>query len=523
MHKIEELRSYYEANKDSPWGDWLEFEQVFDKPGKQGLVGILKSRVDGNRYVFKISQYINYLVQHESVVMGGLNSISSYCPHYCKYIGNIMCDVDPSVRKVGNPFLTDGIKYTIKKEVLLCEYIEKSYKLYNYIRSDKIPEEVIYSTIKQVLLAIIIAQSRKRFTHYDLHSNNIMMRKCNKDLVFLYVLDDDNQFCVPTHGYYPVIIDFGFSYIEDMDDGPLWPSMAHTDAGFMSDRFDWVADPKLFLVTVSGELKDKRPSRKSRKLRRVVRNIFYPLKIDWSAGWDDVEKKGASDYITQMLRGYSKVSRLFKEYEHYCIDLLQSLVITPIQEEDYSQIHVSYGAFIKEWLKIENQIESPFYNLYILKCMVDAARHVRAAYNDPLTTKGAVSTFRSKVLETLDHVAKFCNVKDIHYERLLCSLLVLARCIEGVLYDVISARMVEKGREYDRLPLQSSEQIYGAVEANIPDEYIYTEKTSVCIIDSRSGGKTDLYTIPKEKLTQINDLQPMARGIYLWDLIQTLA
>ena len=32
-----------------------------------------------------------------------------------------------------------------------------------------------------------------------------------------------------------------------------------------------------------------------------------------------------------------------------------------------------------------------------------------------------------------------------------------------------------------------------------------------------------LKAIPKEKLTEINDLQPMARGIYLWDLIQTLA
>ena len=25
-------------------------------------------------------------------------------------------------------------------------------------------------------------------------------------------MDNDNQFCVPTFGYYPVIIDFGFSY-----------------------------------------------------------------------------------------------------------------------------------------------------------------------------------------------------------------------------------------------------------------------------------------------------------------------
>jgi hypothetical protein len=347
-----------------------------------------------------------------------------------------------------------------------------------------------------------------------------MMKKCNKDLVFLYVIDDNNQFCVPTNGYYPVIIDFGFAYIEDIEDGPLWPSMAHTDAGFMSDRFDWVADPKLFLVTVSNELKNRRSTKKSCKLRRVVKNIFYPLRIDWHAGWDNVEERGASDYITQMLAGYSKVSRLFKDYEHYCIDILQSLVITPIQEEDYSDIHVSYGAFIKEWIKIENQIESSFYNLYILKCIVDSARHVRAAYNDPETSKEAVSTFRSKILKTVDHVAKFCNIKDIHYERLLCSLIVLARCIEGILYDIITSRMIEKNKEYDRLPLKSIEQIYGTIETNINDNYVYNSNTTVCIIDSREVGRNNLYTIPKDKLTEINSIRAISRGTYIWDLIK---
>jgi len=520
MFNLDKLRACYESNKSTPWQDWLDFDCVFEKPGKQGLVGLLRSKTDKTKYVFKISQYINYLVQHESVVMGSLNSVSSYCPHFCRYIGSIMCDVDPAVRKTGNPFDTEGVKYTIQKELLLCEHISNSYKMYNYIRSvDKIHEDVMYSTIKQVLMAILIAQNQKRFTHYDLHSNNVMMKKCNKDLVFLYVIDDENQFCVPTHGHYPVIIDFGFSYIEDMDDGPLWPSMAHTDAGFMSDRFDWVADPKLFLVTVSGELKEKRPSSRSRKLRRVVRNMFYPLKIDWNSGWDDVEKKGASDYVTQMLRGYSKMSKTFNDYEHYCIDILQTLVITPLEEQNYSNIHVSYSSFIKEWSKIEDQIESPFYNLYILKCMVDSARYVRSAYSDPQTEKDAVVTFRAQILATVDHVAKFCHIKNIHYEKLLCSLLVLSKNIEGVLYDVITSRMSEKNREYAKLPLQSTEQIYGAIEVNIPDNYVYNEKTSVCIVDCRSG-TTDLYTIPVEELSHINKIQAMARGTYIWDLIK---
>ena len=174
-----ELCTYFEDNKDKPWQDWLDFERTLDKSGKQGLVGILKSKKKPtNFYFFKISQYLNYLVQHESTVMMGLNEISLYCPHFCKAIGSIICEVNPKSRKEGNPFDISGLKNTIQKEVLIAEYIEKSCKFYNYIRAvEKISELILYSTIKQVLLAIIIAQRKKQFTHYDLHSNNIMMKK----------------------------------------------------------------------------------------------------------------------------------------------------------------------------------------------------------------------------------------------------------------------------------------------------------------------------------------------------------
>ena len=324
-----DLVSYYKQNQDKNWKEWLLFDQVFNKPGKQGLVGLLSDKTTPkNKYIFKVSQYINYLIQHEFVVMTGLNDLAPYCIHFCKSIGTIICKVDPKSRKEGNPFNSDS-KYLIEKEVLLCEYIDKSCKFYNYIRAvdDKIPEDIIYSTIKQVLLAIAIAQNKKQFTHYDLHSCNIMMRKCDKDLVFLYVLDENNQFIVPTYGHYPTIIDFGFSYISDMNDGPLWASMGHTEVGFMSDRFDWVADPKLFLVTVSSELKEKRKSKKSKKLRRIVKNLFSPLTIDWDSGWDNINDQGASDYITEMLEDYNIGSIIFEDYEHYCIDIIQSLII----------------------------------------------------------------------------------------------------------------------------------------------------------------------------------------------------
>ena len=61
-----------------------------------------------------------------------------------------------------------------------------------------------------VLCALSISQAKKDFCHYDLHSSNILMCDCDKDLVMVHILNKNNSICIPTNGYIPKIIDFGF-------------------------------------------------------------------------------------------------------------------------------------------------------------------------------------------------------------------------------------------------------------------------------------------------------------------------
>lgn len=518
--KYNELVQYYEENKHRTMKDWLTFETILDKPGKQGIVGIFRTE-NGDKLIFKISQYINYLVYHELIIMQGLKEISTYCPHFCKGIGMITSNVDAKYKKnVENPFEITN-KYPIEKDILLCEYIDNSCKFYNYIRSPKIDEDVLYSIVKQVLLAISIAQKEKQFTHYDLHSFNVMIKKCDKDLVFLYKIDEDNQFCVPTLGYFPVIIDFGFSYISDMIDGPLWPSLAHTDVGFMSDRFDWVADPKLFLVTVSDEIKNKRKTKKSKSFRRVVRNIFSNLSIDWESGWDEFKNnKGASDYILEKLEKHNNISDLFKTYDYYCIDLIQTLVIIPLEKQNYENIIETYRVFLKEWIKIENEISNPFYNLYILKSVIDVTRSIRPEYVNKTTRQNALKIFRQYIYDSIAKVSKFCIPKDIHFEKMLCSLLVLAKNIEGFLFEVMNSKMERKQKQYDRMPLKSIEQIYAAISINIKDDYVYNENTKVLIMDN-TNKECNIFNIPEDEIENLNNITHLATGTYIYDLYKS--
>lgn len=515
------LKKYYKKNNQKEWNKWLQYDESIRKNGKQGLVGFfntVEETKSNKRIVYKISQYINYLIQHEYTVMNGLNELSSYCPHYCKAIGTILCEMNPVTEKNKNPFSIES-RHPIEKEVLLMEEIEDSIKLSKHIKKvKKTNSNVIYSAIKQVLIAITIAQKKKNFTHYDLHSDNIMMKKCNDDDVFLYIIDDNNQYCIPTFGYYPIIIDFGFSYIKDLENGPAWPSMGHTDVGFLSNRYDSITDSKLFLVTVASELKEYRNGKKSVKFQNIVKNIFKNLKIEWDSGWDKGYKKSASDYVTDMIHGYGIKSHIFNEYNHYCMDIIQTLIILPLEEHKYDDIEKSYEIFINEFVKIENEIGSPYYNLYILKGIVDIAREVRSDYIKGEECKiHALNYFKNNVYNRINLVADFCNPKNIHFEKLLCSLLCFSRKMEGVLYDVISSRIFDKEKKYKKLPLKNSQHIYGSIEVNIPDNYIFNKNTNVHVFDMINETTSKL-NLSNNDILDINNSHNLNKGKILYKL-----
>lgn len=81
--------------------------------------------------------------------------------------------------------------------------------------------EVIASTIYQLAMAILIAQQRCKFAHNDLHIDNVMLASCPYNLCLFYNYMRENgtavRRIVPTYGIIPVIIDYGFAYVNDHD------------------------------------------------------------------------------------------------------------------------------------------------------------------------------------------------------------------------------------------------------------------------------------------------------------------
>jgi hypothetical protein len=193
------------------------------------------------------------------------------------------------------------------------------------------------------------------------------------------------------------------------------------------------------------------------------------------------------------------------------------LIILPLQEQDYKNIGKIFKTFLKEWVKIENEISNEFYNIYILKEVVNIARNIRPTYLQKDTREDAISIFQKNVYKAINKVSAFCNPKNINFEKFLCSLLLLGENIEGMLYEVISARITEKQKQYDNLPLKSVEQIYASIDVNIQDSYVYNENTTFCIIDVENE-TNDLFKIPTNEIDNINDINNLSRGCYIYDL-----
>jgi hypothetical protein len=475
------LVNIFEENKEKNWTEWLNLETVFEESGKQGIIGILSLKDNPKKYyVFKISQNINHLINHEINIMKSLNEISNYCPHFCRGIDILPFKVDLLSKK--NPLNIENSKKIIEKDGLLMEYLKNCLKFCDHLKSKKISEKTIFSTIKQVLLAISIAQDKKKFSHYDLHSDNVMMKKCDKDLVFLYVLNEDEQYCVPTYGYYPVIIDFGFSYTCDVENDCLYSTLNFTNMGFTTDRFDKIVDPKLFLVTVSREFKKYRNSKNGEILSNITHNLYDNLDIDWNSGWFE-DKKSANDYLISLLG--DKKSSLFVEYEYYCIDILNSLIVLPIQKQEIKDIRIHYINFIEEFIKIEMQISTPLYSLYILKNIVDCANMIRVDYikEDRELKNNALEYFKHFIYQKINSIMKYCIPKNINFEKMLSSLFFLVKCMEGVLYEVLCHKQNIIEKRYDKLPIKNPEEIYNIIDINIQEEYVYNNKTNFIVID----------------------------------------
>lgn len=517
-----DLERFQEHSSNSPnLPDWLEFHSSFPRTGKQGVLGLLTDRDgEGKKYVYKISQYLNYMADQEYTVMNGLNSIRDFCPHFCKTYGKFKTEMIDTFRSVDNPFEYDQDDRHIENDVLIMEHIDDCRKLYRYIKNDHITPEIVMSIIKQVMIATTIASEQLRFTHYDMHSNNVLIKKCAPNSAFFYILDENRTYLTPTFGYYPIIIDFGFSFNKNCEGKPFYGSLAHTDVGFIPSVFDQHSDPKLFLSSVSYEFKRYKRCDTSIKFRNLIRSIYQRCNVDLECGWDTRETYSISNQLLKKMNNQFRRSSFFKEQGHHIVDMLQSLVELPLSEK-YTKdtIEDLTAILVTEFLQIEKVVNGDFDKMYILKGIISSCVTHKKDYLDKDKRDQAVTLFKRDVLKCIDSVVSYCNPK-INWEKLLCSLLCLSKCIGNYCFDKLRKLMAVKKSDYNKMPLRSQTEILESIDANFPSHFFFDDETVIYVWDcvEKKSYKTKL---TEEMVLQINQTHPFERGMVLYEYLSS--
>ena len=514
-----EIQSIVNMNLTSPLDEWTEFQKVFTVLGENAITSTLKTTHGNHEIVSKFAKHHNYTIRHEYKIYQSLNCLQSYSPHFSRLYTMLKSKTNKNL-KTENPFVIEQNAYGIKNDILLLEYYNKP-KFNQYLLNSNVSEKIIFSTIKQVLLALSFAQRKIQFTHYDLHASNIFMERCDKNIVFLYVIDESNQFYIAPRGHFPLIFDYGLSYTCDINNTNLDCILAHTETGHTPNTFDWVCDAKTFLVSVSNTLTESRDSKRSKRFRKLIKRIFSPLNLDWETGWLKSKEKAVSDKMVSLFDKLNKKrSELFRTRTYECLDIIQSLIVLPIEPQDYNDIKLNFNSFLIEWIKIENEFICKPYMLSILKGIVDTANTVRMSYFDEDTRSTSIQTFKESVYNIIASVSKFCRPKSVNFELLLGSLLMLSSNIEGIFYEILIETEQKKNELYSKLMFSSIEQIFACIDVLFQDDFVFKNETEILVFDSIRE-KTEPFKLSPEQTTCINTLSNLVKGTYIYDLYKS--
>ena len=483
--------------------------------GKHGVVG--KCKIDDESYVYKISKYLNFTADHEHQVMESLGKMKNYSIHFPHPVGVFEKNIDINFKKAENPFRETTNMFPA--QVCIMEDLEDSVKFSNFIRNPDVPDEIIFSQLKQLLLAILFAQKDCDFSHYDLHSSNVLIKKCPFDTVHVYKLDEENIFSVPTYGYYPVIIDFGFSHVKELDNGDILSPLDYSNIGYTTNLFDSIADAKVLMVSMAYEVSERRPDGKYTKVfDNIVKNLFHELRIEWDCGWDKYDKLTAIDKISKTLVDYTSTSDLFSNVEFFCYDLAQYMIEYPLQPKDVSDLKKSFKMFIKEFNKLESDFSNNFYRLYLMKSIVISAKQIKERYRKGTERAECIRLFKNVIFDEVRKVKKFYT-PECNFEKLLCGLIVFSDCLEGCLYKETQKRKDFKEHEYAKLDIQKMEHIWGIVDFNIQLPYKFRKYSNIVVFDRPNDITQTINIDDTNHINLLNSIDKIGIGMVINKII----
>ena len=478
----------------------MDFVRSFTTKGVQGVVGFVsfkspkesetrafkspKESVEkeipnysSNPVVFKLSTDINMSVEHEYEIMEYFNDMRRYCPHFSRSIGMIELPVSTD-------FLTDSLERslfefdeeTIPRNVLFMEYVNKLpfYRLCQ----DCEDKNIIISQILQVMIALEIGQRKKKLTHYDLHTANILIQMCEPDSLFIYKIGGKNYIC-PTYGFFPLLIDMGISYSDISNGKKMKSNTDNYDHGFQTTEFDRLNDVHHFLLTslyyieVDSDMYDH--------LSNKIKFIFRHLPVLRKSGWKQLPND-LCDLLIETLKDQCESYKnylLFDEYSKQSVELFNNLITLPIKKRNTGEVDFSmcFTTFMEEYHKMINIDDFSEHDvLFVLREIISAIN---------CSKESGTESFKCRIYSRLSTVIK-TNVSydGVDYERLLLSGIVFGENLETFYEQFISEHKEIINEKYSKTTVDSPIDLMVYISKNCTPHFNVSNKTIVYIWDT---------------------------------------
>lgn len=190
-----------------------EWFQNITKIGQGGYGIIYRTFVinENIQVIIKVptqSSYNQEQSMREYLVGLVLNDLRYLVPNFAYTLGAFSCSVPSSITNTQICTRVNGLRDVVVYEKITGLNLHYGIELGKLSVIESIP------VIAMVLLALEVAQRECRFTHYDLHTGNIMLAENMPDYE---VVLDDAVYKITKPKYVPIIIDYGMSsvYIND--------------------------------------------------------------------------------------------------------------------------------------------------------------------------------------------------------------------------------------------------------------------------------------------------------------------
>ena len=521
LDAAEKLKSKKIKDKMKAMRTMFNYLSTFGTDSVQGTAGLI-STLQNDQVVFKVSNCIDYSIEHESKALDKLNEIADFCPHFMYKFGEIdlpVCFNFFKSSKRGKHGIFQDSDLLCMTPVLFTEYISK-YTFYHAIKTyDK---NIIGSLILQILSALKISQKHTEFTHYDLHMDNILVRECDKEIFHLYIHGDDNETLVPTFGLVPVIIDMGSCHTNNQD--RLFSTVENYEGGCQTTSFDRLADVHHLLLSTFDCLEKYMPVAETILYKLALH--FYPLPVWIGKGWKIlfhqldkelrycIQKNSKLLNISGSQEDRDDYNYLFKELFADMLLILNGAISLPLNENKVLEnnfekfekdLATKFDQFFKHFHHLINlpSVKSDQDCLYLLKEIVNMSYDFKKYKNNPQEKDTAFNKMKLR----LSLVMKDTDMKKIKFVDFFNTINDLCPLLSSF-YQMLEANHNSVINEcYNECP-QDLDFFIDFFRQHLPCEYELTQNSKIYVFDSCKKERVykTLQHLSVEELEKINKM-----------------